>query len=156
MRACLSLFAIFLFFFTGRLLCGQEPFLSVEIKPSQTVARNHEKILVEVAIRNNGATRQTLSVYTCSFPNQWQVDNAAVDVDRANCLQNLRTEIKLKPGEVYRRSLFVHVQLASDQIEQRKESFRLGFGNSPNFGYLKPGPNYPAIWSNAVTVTVTK
>jgi hypothetical protein len=65
-------------------------------------------------------------------------------------------KIKLEPGEIFRSKVPVYVQLPSDHMNPKPVTFRLGFGNAFHYGDKKPDQRGPAIWSNAITVTITR
>jgi len=126
--------------------------LRADIKAAQTLVKSGETFRVGTAIRNAGTTEQTIIVFTCTWSDQWIVDNPAVDVNSNNCLSNVQEKIKLKPGEAYENSLMVHIGPATDQSVRREMTFRLGFDTTGYFGTRKP--DQKVIWSNPVTVTV--
>jgi hypothetical protein len=147
-----ALFATLLFCFGGLAAYGQSPPLLVEIKPAQTVVHSNEEFLVSTALRNTSSEVQVLGVMSCSYPSQWAADNTSVYVSQVSCLRNVLFRISLKPGEAYERTLSVHVELASGKGQLESVTFRLGFQdeNPPTV------PRVPRIWSNAVTVSVTR
>jgi hypothetical protein len=134
--------------------CQNQSF-RVDIRSAQGLVKSGETFRVDTAVRNVGTTEQEFPVFTCSWFGQWMVDNPAVFVNSHNCMQNIRFEKRLKPGQALENSLEVHILPDADLRRRREITFRLGFDTTGYYGTRKPGVKYPAIWSNAVTIIVT-
>jgi hypothetical protein len=133
--------------------CSAQTFRA-EISVAKTVVKNNEGFPVVIGVRNIGSVDQSLLVWDCSYPAQWLPDNSALHVDVA-CLQNSREEIKLKPGQTYRRTVSFYVRLAGDGANRKEVTFRLGYGPDAYFGtHESTSQKVPLFWSNAVTVVV--
>lgn len=152
----LSLFLVLLACVAAQSAMGQDRSLTAQIRVDQAQIKENEPFAVATSIRNTGATEKVLQIWACAFPSEWLSDNERVHLHQVNCTQDSKTEIKLKPGEAFKRSLPVFVQLPSDRTGPEPLTFRLGFGNSFHFGDQKPVRRDRAIWSNAVTVTVLR
>lgn len=150
-----SLFAVLLLCFASQFVGGQDQSLSIQIKVNQTQVKNKEPLWVVVTIRNSGATEEELQTWACGFPSEWISDNTEVNLHQVNCVQDTMRKIKLKPGESYKRKVPVEVQLPTSQMSQEPITFRLGFGNAFHYGDKQPDQRGRAIWSNAVTVSVS-
>lgn len=151
----LSLLFMLLTCFSSQFVGERDRSLIVQIKVNQTQVTNKEQFAVAATIRNTGATQEVLQIWACSFPSEWVSDNKDVYVHQVNCVQDSMTKIKLGPGETWKRSLPVYIQLPSNQTGPKPLTFRLGFGNSFHFGSQRADQQAQAIWSNAVTVTVS-
>lgn len=148
------LFAGLMLCFPGQVVSGQSQSLSAEIKPARAVVKNDETFSLATVVRNDGSTEQSLIVWDCSYQAQWTSDNPAVRLEDVACLQNVAGKVKLKPGSTYRRSLPVHVHLASSQLGRKEVTFRLGYGPHAYFRDQSGQSRNPLFWSNPVTVTV--
>jgi hypothetical protein len=60
--------------------------------------------------------------------------------------------IRLKPDEAYQRALAAHVELTGGDALPQSVTFRLQFKDLSK----GPKPAVPLVWSNAVTVNVTR
>jgi hypothetical protein len=133
--------------------CSAQTF-RVEISVPRTLVKNKEGFPVVIGVRNVGSVEQSFLVWDCSYRAQWLPDNPAVHADDVACLQNSREEIKLKPGQTYRRTVSFYVQLASNTTERKEVMFRLGYGLDAYFGtHESASPKVPLFWSNAAKVT---
>jgi hypothetical protein len=132
-----------------------EKSLKVEIKLVQTEVRSKETLTVLTAIYNTGKTEQTVAIWSCAFPEQWQTDNAAVLVDQVDCDWNKVSKIRLKPGEGFQfPKLSVHIELSDDPVSRIETSFRLGFRNADPSTTVGVDVKSPTLWSNTVAVSV--
>lgn len=161
--------AVLFFCSVALALTPQPSSLITEIRVSQTTVRNsaakpkpaessawpHE-FSVATTIRNVSVREQAIHVTLCGFAYQWQVDNPKVYVDGGSCLKNSIITIKLQPGETYTRSISMFVELPSESLGRGPQpvTFRLGFGDS--FWNEKLRGEMQAIWSNPITVSVTR
>jgi hypothetical protein len=153
MRVREMLAGLFLLCFGAGAADGHTQALKAEIKLAQTVVKINDDLSVTTAIRNIGAVEETFVVWTCSYPSQWRADNPNVRGYVIPCQQNVPGNVKLRPGETFTRPVRVHVGLKTPERRQ-SVTFRLGYGTDAYFGTVEPAPKSPAIWSNAVTVTV--
>lgn len=133
---------------------GQDLPLKAEIKLAQTTVTNNEEFSVATVLRNVSKKEQSLVAWTCSYRAQWTSDNPSIQNPGIQCAQNLRFKIQLKPGGTYERELRVIIKLAAGMERDNSVTFRLGFEDAT--GYYVPGSKIPLIWSNAVTVSVTR
>jgi hypothetical protein len=156
MKRYRGLFTVLLFCCAGQIPAGQEQSLKAEIKLTRTVVKNDETFFVATVVRNTGSTVQSLIVWDCSYPDQWTTDNPAARINDVACQQNTRGEIQLKPGASYIRSVSLHIHVAFGQVTQDKVAFRMGYGKMPYFRAQDVVPKVPLLWSNAVTVAVTR
>ncbi|MEZ0224096.1 MAG: hypothetical protein ACAH83_06055 [Alphaproteobacteria bacterium] len=125
----------------------EETSLKIEIAALPPSVKNTEAVEVGTKIRNVGKDSRRLQVWSCSYPDHWQTDNAAAEVVQVPCDKNALIWIDVKPGEAYERQLTVRVSVVAEEVQQESVTFRLGF---------KPSAETPAVlWSNAVTVKVT-
>lgn len=152
----LTLFLALLACLVAQFAVGQDRSFSIQIKVDQTQVKNKEPLGVVATIRNTGTAEEELRTWACGFPSEWISDNTDVYLHQVNCVQDTMKQVKLKPGETYKSKVPVYVQLPSDQMSQKPITFRLGFGNAFHYGDKKPDQRGRAIWSNAVTVSVTR
>jgi hypothetical protein len=127
---------------------GQGSPIKIEIKPAQTAVKNNEDFSVDITIRNTSSVEQLLEVMSCSYSMQWTLDNPSVRLVREACEKNIPIKISLKPGQAFERAVLARVVLASGNGQSESVTFRLGFIGAAS----KP----PPIWSNHVTVSVTR
>jgi hypothetical protein len=138
--------------FAGLIAFGQESPLKVEIKLAHATANNYEPFSVATAIRNTGTEDQTVDVWSCSYPTQWTGDIPSVRVNLVGCKKNDLQHLKLKPGEACERPLSIRIELPAGNGKPEAVTFRMGFKTAT----LEIGKENIPVWSNAVTVSVTK
>jgi hypothetical protein len=126
----------------------------VQVKTARTTVKNNEEISVSTSIRNTGETETRILVWACAFPSEWTVDKPWIDIYQPNCLAEDRVLINLKRGEVYRRVVQVYVRAVD--VYQKEVTFRMGFGNRLFSEDQKHNSKAEAVWSNPVTLTVTR
>ena len=105
------------------------------------------------AIRNTGTTEQTLVVMMCP---EWMSDSTVIHVDPRACLKNIPRKVPLKPGEEFSSVVHIHAELPAGQSKPDKVTFRLGYHVPPFFGAIEVAPKIQPLWSNAVSVVVTR
>jgi hypothetical protein len=154
--------------FCAAIACAsaQSSSLRAEITVTQAVVNNTpakptrgvvwpDEFTIFTAIRNTGNNDQTIEVWACGFPYQWQVDNPTVHVDGGPCLQNSFRRIRLRPAQVYKRSIPAFMELPpTDALlpGPKAVTFRLAFCNE--FWNEKLRAGRQAVWSNPITLTV--
>ncbi len=142
-----------LFCFGGLAVYGQSSDLKVEIQPAQTVVKNNEDFSVSTVIRNTGKNEQKLAVLLCCYSMLWTTDNPFVHTDCIEgCARNSAIRIQLKPGQIYEKTVRVRVEIGAGRDRNEPVTFRLGL----NAATYRSEPKIPTIWSNAVTVNVTR
>ena len=154
MRRYLGLFALLLPCFSGFIANGQTPSFKAEIRLPRTVVKDDGTFSVTTVVRNIGTKEQSLTVWDCSYPDQWTTDNPLVHLDAVACKQNVSGTIPLRHGEAYKRSVALHIHLPSSQFTREEVTFRLGYGETAYFGTQDLAPKVPLFWSNAVRVIV--
>jgi hypothetical protein len=122
---------------------------------------NDQYISVATAIRNISKTDQLL--YIAQFPEDtWISDNPAVHVGEIPVMENLVMGKHLKPGEVYKKELLVRISVPAGKPMGGSITFRLGVYLRLKFilNHVPPGKEadefHPLVWSNPVTVRITK
>jgi hypothetical protein len=145
--------------FCALLLCfavlaayGQDAAMTVEIKPARTAVNNYEPFQVATAIRNTGAIEQSLKIWSCSYPTQWVSDNPFVKVNLVSCKKNDLLNVNVDPDKGCERTISIRVELSAGDGQLEPVTFRLGFKAAT---FATGQANLP-IWSNPITVTVTK
>jgi hypothetical protein len=131
---------------------GQDSPFKAEIKLAQTTVNNYETFSVATAIRNTSTEEQTLDIWSCSYPTQWVSDVSSVHVNLVGCKKNDLLHIKLKPGEACERAVTIRIQLSPGDGKPESVTFLMGFKSAT---FVTGQSNLP-LWSNAVTVSVTK
>jgi len=126
--------------------------LKVKISVPTTTFRNSERVYVATAILNTGITEQMLVVMTCP---KWTSDSIVIRVDAPGCMKNIPRKIPLKPGEEFRSVVHTHVELPDGQSNPDKVTFRLGY-HMPAFFGTEGTPKVQPLWSNAVSISVTR
>jgi len=136
---------------------SQEQSLKAEVSLTDTSVRNSQPFSLTAVVRNTGSSERSTTIWLCSNREQWLPDNPIVHVVEINpCQQNAPTVIKLKPGERYKGTVTLHIDLPPDSDNSKGVTFRLRFAEPPHLGTLGVAPMKPLRWSNAVTVFVKK
>jgi len=128
---------------------GESSPLQLQLKLARTEVKNNEEIIAQTEIRNTGKDEQSLYVLLCGHT-QWSTDNTYVQVAAEGCLKNSIHKMKLKPGESGHWE--VPLVLSTRSSLPKSVTFRLGFQSWTD----RKTPEVPQIWSNPVTVGVTK
>ena len=123
--------------------------LQVEIKPAQATKKNDDVFPVDTTIRNVGNQRQTLWIWSCSYPDHWRSDNPRISVLPVYCKKNFLQRTVLKPGKAYGRELSVSVEVPLNKPTRESVTFRLGF-----MPWTQEDESPPYVWSNPVTLEV--
>lgn len=148
--------AVLLLFPAIQLVSGQARSLTVQINAAETTVKNNERFSVSTTIRNSGTKEEKVLVWACTFPSEWVVDNPSIYVHQPNCLQNPRTWIRLKRGDVYRRVVSLYAHLPALSVYSKEVTFRMGFGNRLLSENQKHNSKAHVIWSNPITLIVTR
>lgn len=138
--------------FTGVTAHGEASSIIVDIKMVDSTVKRNDDLPVSTTIRNVGTKEQSLQIWSCSYPEQWIVDNPIVHITAVSCNKNDVVHVRLKPGEAYERALSIRIERSAEHQDQKSVTFRLGFKPdiSEKTGLLSP------IWSNAITLRVIK
>ncbi len=146
--------------FAGLGSYGQSSPLRAEIKSTRTAVRNSELFFVSSTIRNTSNKEQSIVVWACGYGRQWAADVPPAKVVLEDCLNNGLAKVRLKPDVSYERKVQVSVTLPAGSAPKQTITFRLGFASEDDpMAPPRPGANAasaPRLWSNAVTVTVTR
>jgi hypothetical protein len=122
--------------------------LKVEISLADKVAIvTGDQLLVLTTIKNEGSAEQTIGVWSCSYPRQWESDNAQIQVPDVPCKKNDVFEVRLGSGQSYTRNLMVRIRPAQSKDISSAVTFRLGF--KP---FIARRSSPIPIWSNPITV----
>ena len=156
MRKYKAFLSTLLFCLTGWAAYGQGPSWKVEIKPEQTAVKSKQDFSVATAVRNIAKGEQSLYVLDCLYPGHWSTDNPAVNLIVINCAQNSLATFRLKPGEAHESALPVFIELAAGSARHESVTFRLRYAFANSLGTSAPGTVPPPIWSNPVTVEVSR
>ena len=139
---------------------GQTSPLRAEIKLSRTSVKNNELLSVSTIIRNTSREDQSFVAWACGYGRQWTSDSLSAQVNHGEpCLANALVKVKLKPGNSYQKKIQVSVTLPAAGAPQEAVTFRLGFASERDQPAPAPASGAattPRLWSNAVTVTVTR
>lgn len=146
------LIGFWLFICGASAVYSQNSPLKVKITVPTTTFRNNEKIYVAAAILNTGATEQVLVVMMCP---EWTSDSAVIHVDARSCLKNIPRKVPLRPGEEFRSVVHTHVELPDGQSNPDRVTFRLGY-HIPAFLGNEVTPKVQPLWSNSVSITITR
>ncbi len=94
-------------------------------------------------------------IWTCPVAAQWVPDNPVVRVNQVTpCQQPAVGVIRIRSGEKYMETITLSIRLPSNRAIPNSVTFRLGF--SEPTGFSDVAHKKPSIWSNAVTIPVTK
>jgi len=138
---------------------GQSSPLRAEIELTRISVKNNEVFSVSTTIRNVSGEEQSLTTLDCGYSYQWTADNPLLRSGAESCLQNALSTIRLGPGGSYKRKVRVSALLRAGSDPKQAVTFRLGFVNDDGPMTQRPGvraATAPRLWSNAVTVTVTR
>lgn len=141
---------LFILFFTGVTAHSEASSIIVDIKMANSTVKGNEDLPVSTSVRNVGAKDQSLQIWSCSYPEQWIVDNPIVHIPAVSCQKNDVVHVRLKPGEAYKRALSIHIERSAEHQVQKSVTFRLGFKPDISEKTGLPSP----IWSNAITLSV--
>ena len=130
----------------------QDSALRVEIKPEQKSVKNGEEVSVMTKIINTSHKDQHLQVWSCSYYDNWIVENPFVKLEKWPCNKNFITEVVLKPGKTYENKLSLRIDVPAEKILVGKVTFRLGFKTAS--GPSNPLTESPIIRSNSVTLSI--
>jgi hypothetical protein len=151
-RHFLSLISLLLV--TGSLAHAQNHRFNANARLTQAAVKNGTDFPVVTTVRNISGKRQTFEVLSCAFPVGWITGNPRVHIDGGGCLQSARGIIKLQSGKAYTQTFEVYVDLdLPANRNQQEATFRLGYpASGPHLNSKSP----QTIWSNPVTITVTR
>jgi hypothetical protein len=129
--------------------------LVVEVIPKKTSISASEALIVVARIVNISDKEGVVYMMSCSYGDNWVVDNPLVSVDDGVTLCDKNTPVNepLQPGGKIERYLYIHV---SGQANPGEITFRLGFKLYNNFKECCRGEKFKVIWSSPVTITLTK
>ena len=135
-------------------LAAPVPGLKVTVAPKLQSVDNGDILPVMTQIQNAGKETQTLRIWSCAYYAHWKIDNPSVRVDEIVCTKNGLLDVRLGPGESYKRDLNLRVNLQPDAPLHGAITFRLGFIDGAQAGASTT--DQTPIWSNAVTVKVVQ
>jgi hypothetical protein len=151
MRRGLSIVLLILILFsTGVTAHGEASSIIVDIKVASFTVKADEYLPVSATIRNVGTKEQSLQMWSCSYPEQWAVDNPIIHLMAVSCNKNVVVHVRLKPDEAYEMAVSIYIERSAEHQVQKSVTFRLGL--KPNI-FEKTGLPSP-IWSNAITLRV--
>jgi hypothetical protein len=135
-------------------LAAPVPVLKVTVAAKLQSVDNGAILPVTTQIRNAGKETQTLRILSCAYYAHWKIDNPSVRVDEIMCTRNPLRNVRLGPGESYKRDLNLRVNLQPDASLHGSITFRLGFIDGAQAAANTT--DQTLIWSNAVTVKVVQ
>lgn len=152
------LFVAFLFFFSGLAAHSQDSPIAVEVKPAQATVKEGEDFSVSTVLRNTGTETQIMWHEACGYGDLWISDNGLIRIAPSSCSKPGFSRVTLKAGEDFRADIQIFARLPESSGEGEWVTFRLGFKSE--FGSeddpTHPRPPTRTLWSNAVTVKVTR
>jgi len=151
MNKRIVLLSALLLCFAGLTAFPQDSPTQLEIKLAQTTVKNNEDFSLSAIIHNTGNEEKVIRVWSCGH-SQWTADNPSVLGSPEVCAKNILLKERIKPGESGHWEVPVRVVLLAGGGQPESVTFRLGFQSS-TYG---TEPDIPRIWSNAVTVKVTR
>ena len=128
-----------------------DPF-KAEAQLTRAFVKNRTDFPVVTTMRNITGKRHTFITLICSFPSGWITDNPKVHIDQGSCLQSARVISLLEPGKTYTQTFEVYADLPADRSQQNL-TFRLGY---PIRGANSNLKSHPLVWTNPLTITVTR
>jgi hypothetical protein len=158
MRDHKILLSSFLLFLSGMAAYSQSPLIAVEISPAQTAVNEGGDFLLSTVLRNTGNEALIMRHEACGYSDLWTVDNASIQVVPSSCDKPGFMGMSLKPGEDYKREVRIRAKLAPGVGESEWVTFRLGFKSEfkSDKDPAQPNPVTKTLWSNVVTVRVTR
>ena len=154
MKVTMYLLAVLLQLGGTRPINWEQP-LRVKIETAQVSVKTGQRVPVSTWVRNSGSTDATVEIWACAFPEEWVVDNPSIEIEQQNCVAENRSSIILKSGGEYQRDLMIVVHSGVANFDQKELNFRMGFRNGV-FRDEKHQPKTGPVWSNSVTLKVTK
>ena len=132
----------------------QEPF-KAQISWNGGTVRNADSFSLTAVLQNTSSSERSLTIWTCPVSAQWVPDNPVVRVNQATpCQQPAMGVIRIRSGEEYRETLTLSIRLPPNRAIPNSVTFRLGFSEHARLTDVVP--KMPSVWSNAVTISVTK
>ncbi len=130
------------------------PTLKVSIHSGQKSIKNGAAFPVTTKIQNVGREAPILHIWLCSYDAHWITDSPFAHVESFPCTKNFLQEVRLKPGEAYKRDWDIRIAVSAEELQQESVRFRLGFTDGGNEGgnNVLPAP----VWSNSITVKITE
>jgi len=112
--------------------------LRVVVIPSKTEVHVKETFKVALRVENPTTTNQTVSVWSCSWDQEWKTSNTNISWLGWDCSRNFPMNIEIPPGGAYTNELGIFI---SEPISKKTLSFRMGF---------TPVDGKQTFWSNEV------
>jgi hypothetical protein len=132
----------------------QEP-LKAEISWTGETVRNADSFSLTAALQNTSSSERSLTIWTCPVSAQWVPDNPVVRVNQATpCQQPVVSVIRIRSGEKHMETITLSIRLPSNRAIPNSVTFRLGFSELTRLSDV--AHKKPSVWSNAVTISVTK
>ena len=141
----LILISIFFFFVDNSY--SQDSALRLDIKPEKITVRNGGAVSVMTKIINPGRIVQHLQIWSCSYYDNWIVDNPFVKLEAWPCNKNFFEAVTLKPGEDYANRLSLKITVPAEEILVEKLVFKLGFKRSAD-------EQTSVIWSRPIKMEI--
>ncbi len=120
--------------------------LKAIVEPSKTEVRIGEHFNLALRIENLTATNQSVQAWSCSWDQNWQINNSSIVIDRSRiCEFNPPLIEKIPPGGSIKYDLKVYVPGPIGLLPSKKLSFKMGF---------TPIGSQETFWSNKAMVNV--
>ena len=137
------------------LATAQQQNLKAEISWTGVTVKHADSFSLNAVLRNTGSTERSLTIWTCPVSAQWVPDSPVVRVNQDTpCQQPAASLIRIKSGEKYTEAIPISFHLPANQAIPNSVTFRLGFSELTRLSDV--GHKEPSIWSNGVTIPVTR
>ena len=134
---------------------ASDPLFRLEARVTPAIIADGRVFTANVTIRNTSQDEQSLQTTQCTYGDwNWKSDQAPLRVEYhpgAACEKNRVVYVRLKPGDAFNEALPI---LPTLPAATKSLTFRLGF--DPRLGSGTSVQTLPSVWSNSVTVSVTK
>lgn len=134
--------------------------LKIIVTPEKSRVHVKEPFTVSLEVKNVSNTNQSFTVMYCSWYEQWQPDNPAVQMIPWNCMMNYPMKVSLAPGQSFKEkvnNLGEEMKMQVITATTNKISFKMGFTPlvlTPDNQRHRYSRSEKTYWSDAVTVTV--
>jgi hypothetical protein len=151
-----NLVALLLLCCASRLVAAQQEPLKAEVSWPGGTVKIAENFSLTVVLKSTGSSERSLTIWTCPVSEQWLPDNPVVQLIQVTpCQQPALGVIRIRPGDKYKETVTLSIRLPSDGTISNNVTFRLGFSERTRISDIEV-PKTPSLWSNAVTISVTR
>ncbi len=119
--------------------------------------KNPASLIIATKITNISSYNEKISVWLCSYGSSWVASSPAIITGLESCTKNFETEVILKPGESYKRDLYIAL---SSKAKIGSLTFQMGFNFKNDWFGTRIGIDSnkemlkDVIWSNPIIIEI--